>query len=576
LAQGYSVRKFIEERPGVLLIVIATALFHAITYLRVQRIYAEHLPHYDSIGQYTFMFRVMNVFREDGFSPALDMVLNYHLSWLQGFFALLGAFFLSATPESVQLYNTLAVFAFTTSVYVAARAAGAGEIKAFMLSLIVFLPDALYAWEGGFMDLRRDGSFFCLLGSTFFLFFASVWKPSVLKSTAFGVAAGLTVLSRGSAVFTLISIMAPIWGVWALWMLYARSLRGLLKITLPAALAFAIIAGANIYYTSGLTMGRYRDPYTAYMVSDDAMLALRAHWTKPISITFGRIWQLGGDPDAMVTLAFLLMFVAFAAVLWFTNKIKIGAGTQKGKFILMALAGAWALIITEFLLIFVIKMKPLDYWQNSFPFYPAMLVFLSAFFGIGGSMSFTEKAGRFARGITVSALCLGVVAMAVARVRCFTPEATPKYIPIAKEIAALFESPRGGEAKTVAFMWHDTISIDTLQFYVAQRGGKPIRKFLYSVPNSERWLDFAVGTPPGADIPALLDSMKEQIEARADYVVVSDKPGAYAIDHHFLILRHGQPVVDAFLKSEDFKPVFRFTLWGEPLVVLENLAKGKG
>lgn len=570
-------RHFFIHNLGMVLLFLTSVVFHLMAYFTVKSFYSTHLPHYDSMGTYTMMFQIINTYHLEGFRSALNIALSYHLSWLQSFFALMGAPFLNTTPESVQIYNSLAVFLFMLSVYLAAKSAGASELKSYLLSLMVFLPDVFYDWQGGLLDLQRDPSFVLLLGATYFTFFAITMEPSFKKGILLGFFAGLTILSRGNALFLLVAIMAPIVGLGIIWKIYSKDFKIILKGLLPAASSFLLVAGTNLYYALLPNISRYQNPFVAYSIGDDAMLSVASHWSKPIQIMFGRIGEFGGHTygTLFVVIGGFFFLAIILAFLRYKGLVKYDlAYLFTLKNIAMIVAGIWTIAITIFLMCFIIKLKPLDFGQSKFPFYPSLLGFFMIFFVLGYSVHLnSEKTKRSRIYALAGLLCLSIFVLGAVRLRYHTPEATPKYVEFAKEMAEFFTSQ--DKPKVIAFMWHDTISIDTLKFYLAEKGSKQPVKFLYTAPDGNQKLDFAVVAPPGIDIPALLLTMKKEIEDGADYIVLATKPRAYAINHHMLIFKYGQTVVDSLMRSDKFRVVFTYELWGMPFAVLENKGRIK-
>jgi hypothetical protein len=568
---------FFKNR-GLLLLIATLLLFHIISYFYIREFYSQHLPHYDSIGSYTFMFEVINTYENGGFTVALEKASLFHLSWLQAFFALIAAPFLNKSPESMQLYNSICLFIFALSLFLAARAAGAGDLKSYLISLIVFLPDVFYDWRGGLMDMQRDPSFVSLLGATYFLFFAQAWKPSMKKATLLGVIAGLTVWSRGNAVFTLIATMAPICGTWALWRVLQKDSWAMIRNFSLSFIAFCLTAGPNLYHTCRATIARYRNPYVAYGLGDDSWSSLVAHWAKPFEIMFGREGTSGGGTSGTLyfTMGIIILVVltlVFLGKLQYLRLNRLLLFNQRS--LVLIVSGLWIITVTIILVCIVAKLKPLGFTSAKWPFYPSLLGFLSGFFVLGVATSRKSERILPSKEIyTLSVLLIvGILVLGIARIDKKTPYATPEYVDLANELATFFSSSY--EPKVIAFIWHDLISIDTLKFYLSQKGSQPPQKFYFTAPDGSM-LDFAVTVPVGVDITELLITMKEQIEEKSDFLVITAEPGAYsrANDHRF-VFRHGQYVIDSFLNNYRFKPVLEYNLMNMTFVVLQNMSRGK-
>ncbi|MFC1830378.1 hypothetical protein ACFL0O_12310, partial [Thermodesulfobacteriota bacterium] len=173
-------------------------------------------------------------------------------------------------------------------------------------------------------------------------------------------------------------------------------------------------------------------------------------------------------------------------------------------------------------------------------------------------------------------LCLSIFSFSVYRVDLKTSPREPKHhIEIAHELSKLIKSLN---VKQIAFIWFETINLDTLDYYLATKGAKKkIGKFLYKSPEGYI-LDFAVGVPPNTNISLLQSSVKEQIEKKADFIVVNINPSSYANKKHaFFIFRYGQEIIESILNSDKFKKIYSYELWQDKpwksrFVILKNMS----
>lgn len=588
--------ELVKNRSGLLSIFAVAALFHALAYYYVAVFYRNNLPHYDSIGSYTVMFEIINSFHAEGFAAAFSKSLTFWLSWLQSLFALFGAFFLSTTPEGLQLLNSIALLAFMLGVYAAAKSYDLSETKAFLLALMVFLPDVFYDWWGGVIDMRRDFTFVSFLGATFFMFFALVRKPGRAKSVMLGLLAGLTVYSRDASIFFLAIVMGPIVLAWLVcdW---RRSLLQKLQRLLPAFAAAMVMVLPWLYANIGLALARRLDPFVMYGTGD-RWESFMSHWAKPLALMFGRLgrhpsgidgWspltQLGqmlgakqaagflgavGGAHATLPLTILGLLIG-GAILWKLRRIGYiqfhnphsshGAGW-------MVAGGAWALVSTYIVICYVVALKPLDYSSSQIPFFPSLLFFFSLLFALGIAVSSNYALPRKMTVTAVALVTFLVFLLAILRMEVKAPEPSSRYVGTAHRLAEIFDED--GKNISVAYLWHDTISYDTLRFYSAASGASSrVKKFLFSLDGT--WLDFAVAVPAGVSPEKMLHAAREQIEQEADYVVLCKSEGAYDRKENLMFLfKYGQPMVDALIRSEKFKQVFEFEMYKQTFVVLKR------
>ncbi|MFZ5811845.1 MAG: sialate O-acetylesterase [Thermodesulfobacteriota bacterium] len=567
--------------PGFAALLAVAAVFHILEYQYLQNAYATHMPHYDSMGSYMYMYEVMNTLHAQGFFPALKLASGHFLSWGMSFFALVFSPVLRNTPQSLLLFHTLCILVFMLSVHSAALALGKDWKLGVAASLMIFLPDTFYSWQGGLHDLQRDISFVALLGAACFLFFAAVWKPSVWKSLSLGFVAALSVWSRDNGIFWFILIFCPIVGVWLLGRLRRRDFGTPRRVLVPALLPFAAMVLPFLLLCYASIRSRMGNTYLRWAFGHDILASLREFWDVPLLIFFGRVGPLTSlDQGTWVAtlslvggLGACLVALRLCAVLRFDRSFLLGA---RGLSVLGA--GVWSLFITSFLLIAYLKLTPsqsgLGYHSVKHMFYTSLLGFFFLLFYLVTAVAPGRRApsGRVLLG-GLGVVCLILAWAGIHRTLAKTPPAEPEHLHIAQELSTTVSIP-GREASTVAFMWHDKISIDALRYFSLQKGRDAIKKLYYPHPlNTSLELDFAVNAPEN-EIPALLQSLHEHTMARADYVVCNASPGAYSTPkHHYFFFRHGQPVVDSLLRDPEFETVYRFTLLGQPFVVLKNLRR---
>lgn len=181
-------------------------LFYASGHALISAHYQSHPAHYDSVGAYYVGFLILDSVSTNGFMDALSSIAPQHiaLSPLQTYFAWLLSPILSKSEASFHLYNTLWLgWAFGAIVLFGHRIGMRPQFAA-LLCLFILLPDALYWWQLGVFDYRRDPACLFLLTGSFFLMLGYFTGPGSGKyrqacGILLGLSTGLTLLSRDTA-----------------------------------------------------------------------------------------------------------------------------------------------------------------------------------------------------------------------------------------------------------------------------------------------------------------------------------------------------------------------------------------
>lgn len=549
----------LKRIEGWLFLAITALIVHIVAYIGVRYYYATHLPHYDSIGSYTVMFQIIQTYRQHLWDAALTQAIEFDLSWLQSFFALLSATFLTPTPAALQLYNSLAMLILMGAIFSAAKSLGSSDLKAYLISLICFIPDAFWSWQGGFTDLRRDFAFVALLGATYFLWFSFQWRPSWPKSYWLGLIASFTVLSRSNAIFLVIVLMFPIMGISIAYRLWTKD-YSFLKRLIPAFLIFSSVTGLNLYTIYGETVSRYQNLYVAYGIGGTRWESIAAHWNKPLLLMFGRLGQFsdGAEGTALITLgsfifgSICLIFLTQKGVVTFNWKYLANRRT-----LWLTISGSWIIFANLFLMCVLVVVRPLNFEQTKFMFYPSIIGFISFLFTL--LIVIKVPYSKFVAHPFTSLVCIGILLISFTRTAIRTPDVTPDYVNQATRLAEVLAT---GSSLPIAFLWHEVMSLDTLAFYLAQANQELPNKFFYRGPQGEK-LDFAITTPPETDIVALQKSIQTQIKQGANLVVINDDPNEYDISSNPLfIFQYGKPIVEALKSDPQFEAIYQFSLSG--------------
>lgn len=563
--------------------------------------YVQNLPHYDSVGSYTFMLELAKMVRAGEASHAVDIAANGYLSWLQGYFAITTAHLADPTPQGQQLLNNLCLLFAMLSIFIATKAYGGSDLRAYLLSLIPLLPDGIYDWWGGLPDMRRDFAFLALFTAAYFLSLASFVRETKWIALLTGGALGLTIWSRDNAIVILLFILGPVY-LWRFSKAVRISNRELMLNLVQPWIVGILIAMPYLYFATAKAIERRTNPFVVWGGGDSAWQSFTYHWDKPLALIFGRLgdftsnieaWQpltsfgelvnlkylvsslgvAGGVPATLpVTLALFALLLCILIILGLKRTIAINTETFRNHKEI-AIWGAWACLAMYLILCAAVKLEKLSLSETQIPFFPSLLLFYSLAFVFGMSVTSCKTMNNRIRFIvTLSISLLVLIGMAV-RLELKTPEQTGRFVATAKNILQSIAAEKG--RSIVAFLWHDTISFDTLKFYSAQLE-RPIdlQKFRYRYKNRE--IDTSAPLPKGEDPVAMMREMLSQAKLNADYVVANKITERYATSSHPMALfSHGDHLVAALLADKDFESVYEYALWNDDFVVLKNKSRNK-
>ena len=547
-----------------------TVVAFALTFVGVQRYYRDHLPHYDSIGSYGFMFGVVNVAREHGVGSALAMVTEWSTTWLHGFYALLVAWLPGTrSPEALVSLNFVLLLLAQACIVACVRDYGYGPLRQVGAGLLPAVPGAGYAWDGGLQDLRRDPQLVLLLTACLFLSIAYVRRPSWRKGLALGVVLGLAQWSRDNAAAMILLAAMPS-GVMALSRHgRVRDWAGLVhRAALPLA-AFLALAAPYYALTLPQTIQRYRG--VVWGIGEDRLASLLAFGDAPIAVLLGGDARYGGTPDvAWITAGLLLsqaavlgLLVALGVAQITPQRLRRGAGRE------LVLSGL-------FMMATVVAYTTLGLgygarW-HAMPFLPVSVGVVAVMTGLLAAIEPGPLARRRSR-LAVAAVVAGAAALAGAgawRMAAAEPIAVGAAQVDAVRAASLQLGAITGD-RTIALLWRTGFSRHHARYYLTQAGRRPLSEY--------EGRSGAYGTPIDLDQPlrvtddpvALQQRLDFSIRKYADFVLVCEDTARYEdpaeLFWPFLL---GRRVVDGLLADPTFVPVARFTLMGVPFVVLEN------
>lgn len=549
---------------GALAVLLMVLVEHLLLRNAVKKYYVSHLPHYDSIGSYTFAYEVLNAYTNEGWWAAIRLAPRFGLSLTQPMFAALFAPFLSPTPQSLLVYNSLCLGLLSWSLYALCRALGAGPFKGIAAAALPLVPDAFYWWNGGLQDWQRDPSYFCLLTSSFFLFFRHLIVRTKTSGALLGTAIALTILSRDSAPGYVLMILVPLFAVWLAALAWSGRLReNAVAFAVPALIA---TAGAGIYaiFTLQHTLARFGNVYTFYSWHSGFTTSLQAQWRAPVELLLGTTSGLGTRGQSNTA---LLVFGLFAALLlgafglWRLRTERLAQPEIR----LMLLGGAWAFAFTMINLIGVVGIGSLHFQQVKPMFYPTLILFLAA--GVALIVALDSPRGAVPGVAATCVLCAALILAIPARIAQKTFPHDPTHIaalPVLTKLAT--DQPN----KVLAFLWHDGITPDTLAYYAAQ-GNLPRPAKLRFFSKDGHSIDMAIGVPARTDVPQMHQDLLYAMLCHADLIVVTTRLSWYErAEDPMFIFRHGRPVVERVMKELESRMIYEYSWHGVPLRVYDN------
>jgi hypothetical protein len=535
----------------------------------VRRHYLEYPPHYDSIGMFSAMFEIVNELQRQSVAAVAASAFAVGLSWLQPAYALLLAWAPIKSPEGMVSLNIVLLVLAQLSILSYARTFNWSPLRQMVAATVPVVPGALYAWDGGLQDMRRDVQLVLLALAMLHLSLAYVAAPSWQRGVALGLVVGLAQWSRDNAASVIFLVCAPA-------MLRAIALcreRGgvpaLVRLALVPLATFVILAVPYYAATLPLTIERYST--SVWGVGESRLESLLAFWNMPFNVLLGGDSRISGRVRvALVTTA--LLIAALATIWALRRRALVSINLQRvrrGPFAVLLASGAWVVCA-----VFLYNTVVLGYgarWHGV-PFLPIMVGIIPMMIGLTGAVRWEGAPDRRIATLIVGLGCLILLVSAPLRMVLNQPKAEGiEGIQNLRSAAATIGEIANG--RPVGFLAYDTLSRHHARFYATLEGRRAITEF---EPISNRH-----GDPIDLDQPIRAGESAGQLQQRLDtalrgwaaYVLVYTDTAHYADPREtlwpYLV---GQPVVDRLLADPTWKPVARFTLRERDLVLLENTA----
>ena len=546
-----------------------TVALYLLTFLVVRQHYREYPPHYDSIGLFADLFEVFNSVQRQGLAATLPSAFRSGLSWLQPAYALALSWAPVKSPAGLVSLNFVLLLAAQVAIVTYGRTFGFSPLRQIVAATVPIVPGALYAWDGGIQDLRRDVQLILLALAILFLSLAYVTSPNWRRGVVLGLLVGLAQWSRDNAAAVILIVALPAVILAIVQSRRAGSIGGLVRLAVVPVAVFLLIALPYYAATLPMTIERYRT--SVWGVGESRVESLLAFWNMPFNVLLGGDSRISGRVRvALVTLSLLVAALATTYVLWRSRIVQLQRESlREPAYALLLLSGAWVVGA-----VFFYNTLVLGYgarWHGV-PFLPIMVGLVAMMIGLTGAVSRQPGAASRLAPLVVGAGCAILLVSAPLRMLLNQPKAEG-IDGINALRAATIEISERANGRPVGLLAYDTLSRHHVRFYAALADRPGIVEF-------ER-IATANGDPIDLDQPLRERDQPDELQQRLDgtlrrwaaFALVYTDTARYADPREslwpYLI---GRPVVDRLLGDPTWQPIAHFTLRERELVLLENTA----
>jgi hypothetical protein len=540
-----------------------------ITMFQVRDYYLVHLPHFDSIGAYTYAYNVMNTAVTQGRIPAIRLAAQNNLGWLEPFYALPFSWLPNRTPALLITMNFVLMALTQATIADWGRLNGYSRRHQLVLLLLPFLPGALYAWDGGLPDWRRDAPLNILLIGDLFLSLAYVQRPTAWRGVALGVLVGLTQLSRDNALSMVALVVFP-----AIVLAFVSALRAaggrvgqagltLVQIAWRPLVVFLILTLPYYSMTWQATLYRYTN--LVWGPGEDRLKSLEQFWTSPYDVLLGGTTMFNGHAAvAEATRWILLVGLGLVAVLLVTRVVLPSAGVVT-KWRSRVLLGSGSFVVVAVILYNTVGLG-YGAQYHGVPFFPVLVGMTAIFAGLTDLVKASPSCCRQ----TLAHLALGLAIVAFIPANTYRVQEN-EFDPVGNDMVrtareAALKISETADRRAVAVYWFDGFSSYHVNYYLAETRRNPIiipEKIDGPLRNGE--------TPD-----QWFARMRQATDERAGVVVVNTELFRYANPEAEPGLFHdGGPFIQSLLDDPRYTVVHRFRIASYEFAVLDNTALPK-
>jgi hypothetical protein len=546
--------------------------FHIIGTTLVRYYYGYHIAHYDSVGGLLQSMQTLDVYHDRGYMEGVESAwAKGPLSITQNMFAALFAPYIDPDPQGLQLYNTLAFGVAAMAMMVLLRRFGAGTPTILLGMAGIMLGDALYWWDLGAFDFRRDFGMYGLMCGMILLGGAYLAGPLRLGSEirlgiAFGAVTGLTLICRDSAPLLMTGIaIVPLAALWAFSGFRDGWLPQLRKIAWPL-IAFAPFA-AIFFLKLEQLLSRVSNPLVMYGIDADGPNTLISNARRIPDAVFGLFSYPFNKAPWLSSIVVLLTFAGLGYACfraWRTMKsregeagsAKIGATHEDAEkrartrvlwFLLGT--GVWTPFFLH--LFFGMYLK----WAADQPPIVAMAPYMLTLAGLTAVIAaalvfstsqFSTRAGRGIALALFAIIALAIPARALTRITQYPPGTFEAHLDLAR-----LSNLSGGPAVVAGLIDRtELMRVPAIQLLALQRGLPGLEQLKVRTHEGQT-VDFQIGIPEDPALRAsILDAMDTALRCDADYIVVSRDLASYARSGGRLLLySHGAEMVGGIISD---------------------------
>lgn len=544
-----------------------TSLTYLATFFVVRAYYATHLPHYDSIGSYGYLFQMLNDVHHHGLAATLARADTSSMTWLQPAYTLLLAWAPVKAPEWLVSLNFVLLLIAQVAIVTYGRTVGYSPQRQVVTALLPLAPGALYAWDGGIQDLRRDNQLVLLALAILFLALAHVLAPSWRRALALGMVVGLAQWSRDNAASVIAVVAVPPLALAILRSRQHGGFAGLLKIGMLPIAVFLLVTLPYYTVTIRMTLARYTT--SVWGIGENRLESLAAWWSIPASVLLGGDMRLGGRVEVAAATAVLLVVAAvLVGVLWRAGVVQLEPRRlrEQPSVILLA-SGLW--IILAVVLYTTLLLGYGARWHGM-PFMPILVGLVTVLAGLLGAVVGRPGHATPVARIALIAGCL--VLLASAPIRMILNQTPPLGVEGVSAVrATTIDISERAHGRPVAFLWSDGFGRHHARYYIAQADRPPLTEFeLIAIANNDP-IDLDQPLRPTDRPNELRRRLDRTLRRWADFVLVCEQTSRYN-DRTSILWPYqlGKPVVDEMLRDPGWAPVAHYTLLGKPFVLLEN------
>jgi len=506
-----------------------------------------------------------------GIGPVLAGAFASGTSWLLPAYGLALAWAPVRAPEWLVSLNFLLLLVAQAAIVAYGRTFAFSRLRQVFTALLPLMPGALYAWDGGLEDLRRDVQLILLALAVLFLSLAYVSAPTRWRGLALGLLVGLAQWSRDNAASVIAMVALPAIVLTVVRARQGGGLGSLVRLaTLPLGV-FVLLAVPYYAITLPLTIERYRT--SVWGIGESRVESLLAFWSMPVSVL------LGGDPRlsgrlrvAFVTAGLLLAGLAALGTLIRTRAVTFDTTRlkQPGSALLLA-SGGWVVLAVVLYNTLLLGYGARWHGVPFLPIYVGLVAIMAGLLGAVRRASDSPSTNGRTVGLVAGAGCMLLVLSAPLRMLLAQPPALGEAGVDAIRSAAFQIADLAGD-RPVALLAFDTLSRHHAAYYLAQAGRPRLTEY--------ESVAAAHGDPIDLDQPIRQADTPDELRARldtslrrwADFALVYVDTARYADPREPLWpYQLGQPVVQRLLADPGWRPVARFTLRERNLVLLENL-----